>query len=58
MSVHGCVSFKCDCGRAVQLSPGLKASHLLCSKCKRKIEILPPEPEAEPEPEAAESAQA
>jgi heat shock protein HtpX len=44
----GWESFKCACGRAIQLSPSLQASRLRCSRCRREIDILPAEAETNP----------
>ena len=36
----GWESFKCECGRTVQISPSLKAPFVNCRKCRRRVEIL------------------
>jgi heat shock protein HtpX len=36
----GWESFKCSCDKTIQLSPGFRGSAMLCSKCKRQIEII------------------
>ncbi len=35
----GWESFKCSCGRSVQLSPKFSASHIRCPGCRNKIKI-------------------
>ena len=36
----GWESFKCSCDKTIQLSPGFRGSAMLCTKCKRQIEIV------------------
>jgi len=38
---QGWESFRCQCGRTIQLSPLLRAPHLTCGQCGRQIEIVP-----------------
>jgi heat shock protein HtpX len=38
----GWESFKCTCGRGIQLSPSFSAPRLECPECKRSITIEPP----------------
>jgi heat shock protein HtpX len=37
----GWESFRCACGRAIQISPVFAASHASCDACQRKIEVRP-----------------
>ena len=37
----GWESFRCSCGRTVQVSPAFEGSHLRCSNCGRNIEVSP-----------------
>lgn len=39
----GWESFQCPCGHALQLSPAFSATHLNCTKCGRRIQIVPPD---------------
>jgi heat shock protein HtpX len=39
---EGWESFKCSCGRAIQLSPAFSARSVHCPHCKRAVEVLPP----------------
>ena len=36
---NGWESFKCSCGRTLQLSPNFGAKHIKCRSCGRKIEV-------------------
>jgi heat shock protein HtpX len=40
---QGWESFRCSCGRTVQLSPAFAAPQILCSGCGRRIQIQPPD---------------
>lgn len=36
---HGWESFRCACGRTIQLSPSFSAPHIQCTNCGRQIQI-------------------
>ncbi len=36
----GWESFRCRCGRTVQLSPAFRAPHVKCSACQRRIHVI------------------
>lgn len=37
----GWESFRCTCGRVMQLGPGFQGTHVCCAKCGSQIEVLP-----------------
>ncbi|NUN93944.1 MAG: M48 family metallopeptidase [Verrucomicrobiae bacterium] len=38
---RGWESFRCACGRVMQISPGFQGTRLRCSRCGSQIEVLP-----------------
>ena len=42
-TARGWESFRCPCGRNVQISPAFRSEHKKCPACRRNIKILPVE---------------
>jgi heat shock protein HtpX len=39
----GWESFKCSCGKVVQISPAFSGNQVTCRSCRRKIDIVDPQ---------------